>query len=93
MPRQAELFEAAGGSVVEGYLRLKRRGGNIPPAWIERAHASRANLHEEVARALRKGGRGARPILRDWEVKYRKECFYRGLRALLELERQGRTRR
>ena len=25
----------------------------------------------------------------DWERVYRKECFYRGLRVLLELERDG----
>jgi hypothetical protein len=29
--------------------------------------------------------------LRDWELAYRKERFYRGLRALLTLERDGET--
>ncbi len=31
------LYEAAEGSVTEGYFILKKRGGNIPPAWIDRA--------------------------------------------------------
>ena len=30
-------------------------------------------------------------IVEDWEVAYRKECFYRGLRVLLELERDGQS--
>jgi hypothetical protein len=33
-----------------------------------------------------------RHTLREWELAYRKECFYRGIRALLELQRDGNTR-
>lgn len=92
MPREASLFEAAGGSVVEGYLLLKQEGGNIPPMWIRRSHESRVNAQKEVATALRKGGLTDIVKLREWELRYRKECFYYGLRALLELERKGRTK-
>ena len=31
-------------------------------------------------------------LLKDWETRYRKECFYRGLRALLELQWNGKTK-
>lgn len=32
------------------------------------------------------------PSLEDWELRFRKECFYHGLRVLLELERKGKTK-
>jgi hypothetical protein len=32
-------------------------------------------------------------LLKTWEVAYRKEVFYNGLRALLEISRGGETRR
>ncbi|MGD1001265.1 MAG: hypothetical protein ABSA67_11275 [Candidatus Brocadiia bacterium] len=92
MPREAGLYEAAAGSVVEGYLRIKASGGNIPPAWIDRARYSRKRLQKDVARVLKKGKPADIIILRDWETRYRKECFYHGLRALLELDRTGKTR-
>ncbi len=31
MPREANLFELAGGSPLEGYFLLKSSGGNMPP--------------------------------------------------------------
>ena len=30
--------------------------------------------------------------LENWELAYRKECFYRGIRVMLELERNGRSK-
>lgn len=92
MPREAKLFESSGGSVVEGYLLLKQEGGNIPPMWIKRSHLSRVKVQKEVAAVLKKGRMADIVTLREWELRYRKECFYRGLRALLELERRGRTK-
>jgi hypothetical protein len=34
-----------------------------------------------------------RVLLRDWELSYRKESFYNGLRILLELSRDGESAR
>lgn len=92
MPRKAELFERANGSVLQGYRLIRKRGANIPPMWIDRASESRCGLHQEVARILQKGGRKGLTTLRKWEERYEKECFYYGLRVLLELERKGKTR-
>jgi hypothetical protein len=92
MPREAGLYESAGGSVVEGYLLLKQSGANIPPAWIERARKSRTSAQPELAKALKERGPVGIIKLREWELRYQKECFYRGLRALLEVERNGRTK-
>lgn len=34
---------------------------------------------------------GGIATLRDWEQAYLNECFYRGIRILLELERSGES--
>lgn len=93
MPREAGLFEASQGSVVRAYLLLKQNGSaNIPPAWIDRARLSRKGREKELATVLKKGRITDYPSLENWELRYRKECFYHGLRALLELERKGKTK-
>ena len=92
MPRDANLFDETSGNSIEAYLRLKQDGGNIPPAWIDRAKLSRKRRESELASALRKESLAAIYLLRDWELAYRKECFYRGIRALMEMERKGKTR-
>lgn len=93
MPREAALFELAGGSPLKGYMILKKNGGgNIPPQWVERAAESRRNRHEEVTRTLRKGSVAEYHVLEDWDLAFRKESFYRGIRVLMELERNGKTK-
>jgi len=92
MPREAKLFEEAKGSVVEGYLLLSEGAGNIPPNWVDRARDSRRGLHNRLAEVLRKDRLRGLQTLRDWEQRYNKECFYRGIRALLELKRAGKTK-
>ncbi len=92
MARDATLFEDSGGSVVRAFLMLKQSGSlNIPPKWIERARESRKKREAEAARALSEGRVTDIVLLEEWEVYYRKECFYYGLRALLEMEREGTT--
>ncbi|HPE10411.1 MAG TPA: hypothetical protein PLT28_11735 [Saprospiraceae bacterium] len=91
MPREAGLFEAANGNPFEGFLLLRQQGGNIPPSWIERSTESRKNTEKELGGLLKSGDFDAVHKLKEWEEKYRKECFYYGLRALLELERNGKT--
>jgi len=92
MPREANLFEQAGGSVVRGYILLKQGGGNIPPAWLDRTRESRINRHKAVKEALQTGGIKDIATLEEWELIYRKECFYYGIRVLFELERKGKTK-
>ena len=92
MPREATLFEETNGNSVEAYLLLRRDGGNIPPAWIDRAGESRKNREKVLAAALQENSLDAIGLLRDWELAYRKECFYYGIRALMELQRSGSTK-
>lgn len=91
MAREATLFEEAGGSVVRGYVLIKQAGGNIPSSWLERASMSRTSRQKAVAHALETGGPADIAVIEDWDVAYRKECFYYGIRILLELERTGKT--
>ena len=92
MAREASLFNSAGGSVLKGYRLLQRGGANIPPMWIQRASESRCRLHKDVAQALRRKSKAGQSTLKEWEKRYNKECFYYGLRVLLELARKGKTR-
>ena len=93
MPREANLFEQAKGSPLEGYFLLKASGANLPPRWIDNARASRKGRHKGVVPALREGDWGEIATLRDWEEAYLKECFYNGIRILFELERAGKSNR
>lgn len=92
MPKEPTLFIETKGSVLDAYFLLKSTGGNIPPNWIERTRTSRKNLHKEVARILRKKELTGLATLKEWEGKYKKECFYYGIRALLDLDREGKTK-
>jgi hypothetical protein len=92
MAREASLFDESAGTAVEAYLMLKSTGSaNIPPMWIERARASRKSREARLSEVLHGGGVRDFPIFRDWELAYRKECFYRGIRVLLEPERDGES--
>jgi len=91
MPRSAGLFETAGGNVVRGYLLLKQGGGNVPPMWITRARESRKTREKNVVLALQKGRVTDIITLEDWNTAYSKESFYRGIRCLMELDRNGCT--
>lgn len=92
MARDASLFDSADGSVLRGYRLIMKGGANIPPMWIKRASESRCRLHSNVAHALRRKSKAGASLLKEWEKRYNKECFYYGLRVLLELGRKGRTK-
>ena len=92
MPRQAELFDSTQGNLLIAYLLLREEGANIPPAWLDRSHESRKKREKELGRLLKAGKLDAANYIREWELYYRKECFYYGLRALMELQRKGKTK-
>lgn len=92
MPREAGLFDQTRGNVVEAFLLLREEGKNIPPAWIDRSRESRKQREKALAIKLKAGHLDSYNMMRDWDIAYRKECFYNGLRALMELERKGKTK-
>lgn len=87
MKDKEDLYEASNGSALRGYLLIKERGANVPPSWAERTQKSRENREEEVKRILKQKDLLSLKKLEEWEYRYKKECFYRGITRLLQLER------
>lgn len=92
MPREASLFDLTNGDVVKAFFEIKKNSSNIPPMWIERAKESRKKRETELGKKLKANKLDAVTLLDDWNDSYKKECFYRGLRILLELQREGKTK-
>jgi hypothetical protein len=103
MPREAKLFAASAGSAVRGFLKFRanippRWIGNartsrkrVEPE-IAAAFQSFVWLTKNRPRAraaIRNAQKELRLVLNRWEIAYRKENFYRGIRVLLELQRNG----
>jgi hypothetical protein len=89
--RKAELFDSAEGDVVRGYILLRQSGANIHSEWLSRSRASRKRRETDVAQALQSGSIKDLPIVEEWAEAFGKECFYKGIRCLLDLERNGNT--
>jgi hypothetical protein len=101
MPREAKLFLSSSGSAVRGFFKFR---ANIPPRWIGNASRKRIEPEivqalrsvKRIQRnrpraqvALRNATKQVKAVLRRWETAYNKENFYRGIRILLELQRNG----
>ena len=103
MPREARLFTSSAGSVVRGYLKYQAnipprwiKNARGSPKRIEREIAEgfrslkRLRITRPRARVpIREAQRELRSVLDRWETAYRNENFYRGIRILLELRREG----
>ena len=103
MPREARLFTSSAGSVVRGYLKFRAnipprwiRNARASRKRIEPEIAGgvrslkRLRIRRPKARvAIRNAQKELRSVLDRWETAYRKENFYRGIRILLELQRDG----
>jgi hypothetical protein len=103
MPREARFFNSCAGSAVRGFMKL--RGNITPrwianahtsrkrlePDIEKRLHKLRVlqKRHPASKVALKDAQRDLGSVLRQWEMAYRKENFYRGIRVLLELQREG----
>jgi hypothetical protein len=107
MPREAKLFESAKGSPARALFKLhgnippnwiaRARGSrkNLEPDLaasmkkLLKLRKSRPKAHATIKAAQL----DLRGLLNAWEVAYRKEAFYNGLRALLEISRDGESKR
>src|SRR5215831_19395957 len=103
MPREARLFRSSAGSVVRGYIKyranipprwIENARGSRKRIEPEIAEGFRSLKHLRIRRprarvAIRNAQRELRSVLDRWEPAYRKESFYRGIRILLELRREG----
>ncbi len=107
MPREAKLFDSAKGSPARALFKLqgnippnwiaRARGSrkSLEPDLVaamkklRRLRKSRPKAHATIRAAAQE----LKLLLKAWEIAYRKESFYSGLRALLEISRDGVTRR
>jgi hypothetical protein len=107
VPREAKLFESAKGSPVRALFRLqgnippnwiaRARGSrkNLEPDLaasmkkLLKLRKSRPKAHATIKAAEQE----LKVLLKAWEVAFQKESFYNGLRALLEISRDGESKR
>ena len=103
MPREAKLFLSSSGSAVRGFFKFRanippRWIGNaqksrkqIEPEIVQALRSvKRIQRNRPRAQvALRNANKHFKAVLRRWETAYNKENFYRGIRILLELQRNG----
>lgn len=107
MPREAKLFESANGSPSRALFKLqgnippnwiaraRRSRKSLEPELVvamrkvRKLRKSRPNAQATIRAAQQE----LTTLLKAWEIAYRKESFYNGLRALLEISRDGETRR
>ncbi|HTY23275.1 MAG TPA: hypothetical protein VMC85_09105 [Desulfomonilaceae bacterium] len=103
MPREAQLFDSCSGSAVKGFLKLKGNipprwidnahtsRKTVEPS-IEKCMRKLQNLRKKHPRAkiaIKSATKDLREVLNQWELRYRKEAFYRGIRTLLDINRDG----
>jgi len=103
MAREAKLFASSAGSAVRAFLRFRanipprwiKNARNsrkrVEPEIVAGLQSFR-RLQKDRPRArvaIRNAQRELRRVLDRWEMAYEKENFYRGIRVLLELQRNG----
>jgi len=106
MPRRARLFASSSGSAARGFLKFRANipprwiknaqtsRKRIEPEIVEALH-SMTSIRRNRPRArvaLKKANHEFKAALNRWETAYNKENFYRGIRILLELQRNGSSK-
>ncbi len=103
MPREAKLFLSSSGSAVRGFFKFRanipprwignaRKSCKRIEAEIVKALRSIKSIQRNRPRAqvaLRNANKQFKAVLSRWETAYDKENFYRGIRILLALQRNG----
>jgi hypothetical protein len=89
MPRKARLFASSSGSAAREKSRKR-----IEPAVVQALHSmiSMRRNRPRAQVALKKANHEFKAVLSRWETAYNKENFYRGIRILLELQRNGSSK-
>jgi hypothetical protein len=106
MPREAKLFLSSSGSAARAFLRFRanipprwirnaqKSRKRIEPEIVEALRSVRNILRNRPRAqvALKNANKQFKTVLRSWETAYNKENFYRGIRILLELQRNGSSK-
>ena len=106
MPRKARLFTSSSGSAARGFLKFRanipprwiknaqKSRKRIEPEIVD-ALGSLRTIQRNRPRAqvaLKTASKQFKAVLSRWETAYNKENFYRGIRILLELQRNGSSK-
>jgi ADP-dependent phosphofructokinase/glucokinase len=103
MPREARLFSSSAGSAVRAYLKFRANipprwiknarhsRKRIEPEIVAglRSFKQLKKTRPRARVAIRNSEKELKLMLQRWEIAYNKENFYRGIRVLLELQRNG----
>jgi len=103
MPREAKLFVSSSGSAVRGFFKFRanipprwiknaqKSRKRIEPEIVKalRSVTSTQRNRPRAQVALKNARKQFKAALSRWETAYDKENFYRGIRILLELQRNG----
>ncbi len=103
MAREAKLFSSSSGSAVRGFFKFRANipprwirnaqtsRKRIEPEIVEALRSVRSiqRNRPRAQVALKNANKQFKAALSRWETAYDKENFYRGLRILLELQRNG----
>jgi hypothetical protein len=103
MPREAKLFVSSSGSAVRAFSKFRanipprwiknaRKSRKRIEPEIVKALRSVKSIRQNRPRAqvtLKVANKQVKAALIRWETAYNKENFYRGIRILLELQRNG----
>jgi hypothetical protein len=106
MPREAQFFDFCSGSAVKGFLKLQgnipprwidnsRTSRKTVEPSIQKYMRKLQGLRKKRPRAtmaIKSATKDLRDILNQWELKYRKEVFYRGIRTPLDIHRNGSSK-
>ena len=106
MPRKARLFTSSSGSAARAFLKFRanipprwiknaqKSRKRIEPEIVEalRSVMSMRRNRPRALVALKKANHAFKAVLSRWETAYDKENFYRGIRILLELQRNGSSK-
>ena len=106
MPREAKLFLSSSGSVVRGFLKFRANitprwirnarssRKRIEPEIVQaiRTAVKIRKTRPRAKMAQKQAQSNYKATLGRWETAYNKENFYRGIRILLELQRNGSSK-
>ena len=107
MPREAKLFESAKGlpsralftlrgNIPPSWIsRARRSRKSLEPSIVLAMNKLRRlrKTRPKARMTIKSADRELKMLLKAWETSYRKEAFYNGLRALLEISRDGVSKR
>src|ERR1700674_1009018 len=105
-PREAKLFLSSSGSAARGFLKFRanipprwiknaqKSRKRIEPEIVQVLHSmiSMRRNRPRAQVALKKANHEFKAVLSRWDTAYNKQHFYRGIRILLELQRNGSSK-